>query len=141
MNRSRRELIKAAATAAAGILLPATTYAAGRRSGAAAGAPETRRSTWAERLGGSFTVERPDGRRIELRLSSVTDLASAPSARLVGHERAFSVLFEGSRRSALTQGTYDVWGLGHGSISVFLVPVDAPGRVQRYEAVFNNALS
>jgi hypothetical protein len=141
MHRSRRELIKTAVVATAGILLPGRSFGGERRPAARAGRPETRRSAWADRIGGSFSVERPDGRRVELRLRGVTDLASAETAGLVGHERAFSLVFEGPGRHALPQGTYDIWGFTHGWVALFLVPVDIPQGRQRYEVIFNNAIS
>jgi hypothetical protein len=140
MDRTRREIIGAAAAATAGILFPGSAF--GReQSEVLAVPPEARRSSWLGRRGGAFTVERPDGGRVELRLRTVGDLATASATGLGGHECAFSLVFEGPRRPALSQGTYDVWGFGFGALSLFLVPVGQARARQLYEAVFNNAIS
>lgn len=137
MQPSRRYLLKAAAMAAAGIWLPVPAFA---REGAPAPA-ETSRSAWADLVGDTFSVRRPKGLPIELRLHSVEDLASDDTGALAGHDRAFSLLFEGPRRPVLRQGTHELWGFGSRPLGLFLVPVDHARTEQHYEAVFNNPLN
>jgi hypothetical protein len=140
MDRTRRGIIGAAAAATAGILFPGNVFGVEEPETLAV-PPEARRSSWMGRRGATFTVERPGGRRVELRLRAVEDLATASATGLGGHECAFSLLFEGPRRSALSQGMYDVWGFGFGALALFLVPVEQARARQLYEVVFNNAIS
>jgi len=136
MKPSRREALKAAGMAAAGTLLPMPTF--GLEGAADSSRAEASRSAWSSQLGSSFWVRPRNAPAIELRLESVGDLPSAEAAGVAGHERSFSLLFEGPLRPRLRQGTYELSGFGSRPLALFLVPVDRARTEQRYEAIFNN---
>lgn len=69
-------------------------------------------------------------------LDAVSDLAGTPA----GSDDAFALVFSGPAAEAATQGVKRVTNSQLGSFDMFLVPVDAPGAEQSWEAVVNRSV-
>lgn len=82
-------------------------------------------------LGTSFSVTESSGAVSALILTETQDL----SARFGGEN--FSLLFRGSLRRPLAQGTYEFDHRRLGAFGLFIVPMRGDGKNAYYEAVFN----
>lgn len=134
---SRREFVKGAGALAAG----ATLLALGSRL-ALNGPPAEiagealLRSTFAGRLGATFTALPEAGGSVALRLVEIGDLPGAAGTD-EQREHSFSLLFLGAAEQPLTQGIYQFQQRGIGTFAVFIVPKVPAAAGRHYEAIFN----
>jgi TAT (twin-arginine translocation) pathway signal sequence len=139
---SRRNLLKTSALAAAATLVPEVVHAAVRKGVVASRVPLAPswplRSTFAAQIGSMFVASARSLKPVRLQLTDVGDLPSAKAAGTMGFEETFAVHFNGPVGVRLRQGTYDLRHAALGSLSLFIVPIGRPGKVQVYEAIFNH---
>jgi hypothetical protein len=92
-------------------------------------------STFADRVGETFTITAPDGNTLELTLAEAT---LAPEGEGVPGGRApFSLIFHGPASPYAPQGTWHVEHAELEELELFLVPLGPDGDVMRYQAVFS----
>ena len=65
------------------------------------------------------------------------ELEAVEQRPAVGGGESFAAVFRGPAAQPLRQDTYEVWNRSLGDFALFVVPWQAQGNVQRYEAVFN----
>lgn len=89
------------------------------------------KETFAENLNTKFLVRMDDGNAIELELTQIREVESAPN-----HEQ-FALIFNGPGSIYLPQRIYPLEHERMGSISIFLVPIGQDENGFIYEAAFN----
>lgn len=134
---TRRRLVLAGGTAAAGLYLTGALPAAA----AVASAPAyLRRSSYANQVGARFSAVSPTGATVALRLTAVADLARAKQTpSLAGRDDAFALTFSGPADTLLGSGIRKVRHPSLGWISLFISPVGGPSGGQLYEVVVDRA--
>jgi hypothetical protein len=154
MAHSRRTVLKAAALAGTALFVPSDVLEAFQRQAAPEPLPlgadnrplgrsraRLTRSNLRNHVGSDFIAQTPGGTEVTLRLVEVEDVPNASAAGQEGSEGTFAARFTDSSGILLSQGTYTLDHDGLGRVWWFLVPVDMPaGRLQTYEAIFNNAV-
>jgi hypothetical protein len=141
MLKSRREWFRHVTALAVALCRPGAPAEASRTPvagttgrGVADADPLLTRSMFAGLLGDGFRVQ---NRPLALELTSVGDLPNAAGTASEGADLSFTATFRAPAPRRLAQGTYTLSHAAVGSFPIFLVPVGAPGRDVRYEAVFN----
>jgi hypothetical protein len=89
---------------------------------------------FSKHVGTSFYTKVGD-REVSLTLAEVKAYMPEPTEEK--NLERFSVFFEGSRDSVLTQQIFQLSHDTMGEFEVFLVPIRGEGEKSRYEAVFN----
>jgi hypothetical protein len=80
----------------------------------------------------TFRVEAPAGKKLEIRLTDVSD------RKVWERQEEFSITFRSAVDAFIPQGTYRFEHEKLGSFELFIVPVGKDDRGHSYEAVFNN---
>jgi hypothetical protein len=146
MHVSRRDILRGAAAtlltgaSSAAAAVPALAAAGGGSGGAvpSPGRGRLSRAAFADQVGSDFRVRLGAVGRATLRLGGVRGLAPPPGARQPAPGReGFSLLFSGSARAGVPQGTYTIEHDRLGSFLLFLVPVGPRAPELSYEAVVN----
>lgn len=143
MSISRRHMIKTGALAGAASMVPEFVSAASSTVRVTISPAVERaasfptRSSFAAQVDSMFSVRGRSLRPMRLRLAGVDDLPSAKATGTSGHEETFAVHFEGPVTARLGQGTYHLSHGSLGDLEMFLVPIERPGKLQVYEAIFN----
>jgi hypothetical protein len=138
---SRRTFVKVTGIALAGSAL----LAAGGISLRTLWAPQVsegslNRSLLAQQLGQTFQVQLDSSDVVAMQLTQVRDLGIGQNTNKntnLDMEHSFSVLFRGSGRRPLGQGTYQFRHARLGSFPLFIVPMAPADGDRYYEAVFN----
>jgi hypothetical protein len=134
---TRRRLVLAGGTAVAGLyVMGGLPAAAATRSTPA----YLRRSSYARRVGATFSAVGATGTAATLRLTTVADLARAQQTRsLVGSDDAFALTFSGPAATPLGSGMLRLRHPSLGWVSLFATAVGPPVRAQLYEVVVDRA--
>jgi len=82
-----------------------------------------------------FQFQLDEGRNFRLQLLAVDNLTLGANEKQGFAGQSFSLLFEGSKKSRIAQGTYQVSHDTLGQFRLFIVPVGLRGN--RYEAIIN----
>jgi hypothetical protein len=82
-----------------------------------------------------FRFQSAEGRSFNLQLIAADDLSLGANAKQGMTGESFSLLFEGSKKSKIPQGEYEVAHDSLGAFRLFIVPVGLRGN--RYEAIIN----
>jgi hypothetical protein len=134
---TRRRLVLAGGTAVAGL------YAMGGVPAAAAALSTPaylRRSSYAGRVGTSFSAVSATGAAAKLRLTTVADLARVrQTPSLAGRDDAFALTFSGPSGAPLGSGILRLRHPSLGWVSLFASAVGRPAREQLYEVVVDRA--
>ena len=88
-------------------------------------------STFEPHVGSAFTIRAGES-TLDLVLDRIAEWGSSPQRPC-----AFSLYFRTDSEGVLPQRTYDLTHPELGELSIFLVPVNEPGKGVLYEAVFN----
>lgn len=136
MDISRRILLKVGAMCAAGAIFPASRYA----SLLDAIPPANVRlslATFSPRRNETFKLSH-QGRAISLKLVEIRNLITDRAYNADSGE-CFSLLFRGSSKAPLKQGTYRLRHPKLGAVALFVVPVNQPlpDGGAHYEAIIN----
>ena len=99
-----------------------------------------KRSLLSQYLGQTFHVQLDSSDAVAMQLAQVRDLGVSQDTNL-DTEHSFSVLFRGSGRQPLGQGTYKFSHNRVGSFPLFIVPMAPADGDRYYEAIFNRSPS
>ena len=134
---TRRRLVLAGGTVVAGLYVSGALPAVA----AAVSTPAyLRRSSYAGRVGASFSAVSASGTGATLRLTTVADLARArQTPSLAGRDDAFALTFSGPGGAPLGSGILRLRHPSLGWVSLFASAVGRPAREQLYEVVVDRA--
>jgi hypothetical protein len=131
----RRKFIKATSAATLGLCLAVSAAGAAPKRSAArkrvAAFANLHHAEFSELVGTTFSVTESSGAVLSLTLEESED----QSGQFGGEN--FSLLFRGSGRRLLTQGTYEFDHRRLGTFGLFIVPTPGDERNAYYSAVFN----
>ena len=82
-------------------------------------------------LNSKFITGLDDGRQVELKLESISELKVTPQQEM------FSIFFRGPNDAFLDQGSRPLRHEAMGLIELFLVPIAQTAEGYQYESVFN----
>ena len=142
MTTSRRSMIKLGLFAAASFATFFEGLSGSALAAVATNDDATDNGGWLRRdmfeacIGQGFVIQTPRS-AVTLKLMRVEDVPSARTTDAVDDPDRFVVVFRGSSKSTLEQGTYRVDNSTLGSFQLFLVPGQVSTSSVTYAATFN----